>query len=435
MTTGSPWQKILIFTLPMLLGNIAQQLYNTVDAAVIGHFGPENALGAVTSTGSIVNMMIGIVSQSFTTAGSTMVGQNLGAQKYDRVPKIMRTVLTCGMIISTAFALALAFFSESIFAMFTPATAEPVAESAEEEIIEEPMVHTVATTPHTYKTIHNAEELRTLCDKLMTYKEICEKLRESGIDNYGYDAAVLIEELEGTDVATLRGDPNRDYCSEKLMDAIDKRCKHYPLQYIIGEWEFFGKKFEVSESCLIPRADTETLVETAIKLLPRNAYFADLCTGSGCIAISLALAGFQTTAMDISEDALAVATDNASQLGAEVLFVHENILHPSPTGAQWDVIVSNPPYVCLHEAEDMERNVLDYEPHQAVFVPDTDPLIFYRAIASYALSHLAPGGWLCLEINQAYSKEMTGLLCSFGFRDVTIIQDQYGKDRIACAHL
>ncbi len=225
-----------------------------------------------------------------------------------------------------------------------------------------------------------------------------------------------------------------------LLEITRRLLKNEPVQYVMGYAVFCGHKFAVRPGVLIPRPETELLVHKALELGRGMDGVAcpqvlDIGTGSGCIAISMALAGCHVTAMDISEEALGIAMENAAKLNAEVAFVHENILRPSPTAQQWDVIVSNPPYICLHEAEEMERNVLDYEPHSALFVPDTDPLIFYRAIASYAMSHLSAGGWLCLEINQAYPDEMTGLLSSFGFKNVTILQDQYGKDRIAYAHL
>lgn len=225
-----------------------------------------------------------------------------------------------------------------------------------------------------------------------------------------------------------------------LREITERLLKNEPVQYILGYTHFHGHRFNVRNGVLIPRPETELLVDKALELgrqttgnIPTRTL--DIGTGSGCIAISLALEGHKVTAMDISEEALHIAQENATELNAEVNFVHENILHPSTTPQQWDIIVSNPPYVCLHEAEEMERNVLEHEPHLALFVPDTDPLIFYRAISSFALSHLSPGGWLCLEINQAFPMEMTRLLASFGFRDITIIPDQYEKKRIACAHL
>lgn len=226
----------------------------------------------------------------------------------------------------------------------------------------------------------------------------------------------------------------------RLNEITERLLKNEPIQYILGYTHFFGHKFMVRPGALIPRPETELLVQTSIDLmagmaLPAKPRILDIGTGSGCIAISMALAGCQATAMDISEEALSIAIENANTLGAEVDFIHENILHPSYSSRQWDIIISNPPYVCLREAIDMERNVLDYEPHNALFVPDTDPLIFYRAIASYAASHLSPKGWICLEINQAFPSEMTNLLTSFGFNNPTIISDQYGKKRIATAHL
>jgi release factor glutamine methyltransferase len=254
---------------------------------------------------------------------------------------------------------------------------------------------------------------------------------------------MVMEECFGlthTDILLGKDSQISEENQAKLLEIIGRLLRNEPVQYVLGHAWFCGHRFRVRSGVLIPRPETELLVQKALELGREmkglaNSDVLDIGTGSGCIAISMALSGCRVTAMDISESALDVAKENAVELNAEVAFMQENILQPSPIGQQWDIIVSNPPYICLHEAEDMERNVLDYEPHNALFVPDTDPLIFYRAIASYAMSHLSAGGWLCLEINQAYAREMESLLASFGFRDITILQDQYGKDRIAYAHL
>lgn len=254
---------------------------------------------------------------------------------------------------------------------------------------------------------------------------------------------MVMEEYFGlthTDILLGKDSQISEENQTRLLKITSRLLKNEPVQYILGYTYFCGHKFVVRPGVLIPRPETELLVQKATELCHSIDGIAtpevlDIGTGSGCIAVSMALTGCHVTAMDISEDALGIAMENAANLNAEVVFMHENILQPSHTDKRWNIIVSNPPYICLHEAEDMERNVLDYEPHNALFVPDTDPLIFYRAIASYAMSHLSPGGWLCIEINQAYAYEMKSLLSSFGFKDVTISQDQYGKDRIAYAHL
>lgn len=254
---------------------------------------------------------------------------------------------------------------------------------------------------------------------------------------------MVMEECFGlthTDILLGKDSQISEENQTRLLKITSRLLKNEPVQYILGYTYFCGHKFVVRPGVLIPRPETELLVQKATELCHSIDGIAtpevlDIGTGSGCIAVSMALAGCHVTAMDISEDALGIAMENAANLNAEVVFMHENILQPSHTDKQWNIIASNPPYICLHEAEDMERNVLDYEPHNALFVPDTDPLIFYRAIASYAMSHLSPGGWLCMEINQAYANEMKSLLSSFGFKDVTILQDQYGKDRIAYTHL
>lgn len=254
---------------------------------------------------------------------------------------------------------------------------------------------------------------------------------------------LVMEECFGlthTDILLGKDNQISEENQARLLEITGRLLKNEPVQYVLGYADFCGHRFAVRPGVLIPRPETELLVQKALELVHgmdgvTEPEALDIGTGSGCIAVSMALAGCRVTAMDISEEALGIAMQNATALNAEVAFVYENILQPSRTAQQWNVIVSNPPYICLHEAEAMERNVLDYEPHNALFVPDTDPLIFYRAIASYAMSHLSAGGWLCLEINQAYPDEMERLLSSFGFKDVTIQKDQYGKDRIAYAHL
>ena len=228
---------------------------------------------------------------------------------------------------------------------------------------------------------------------------------------------------------------------QRLDEITERLLKKEPIQYILGRATFCGHSFEVCPGVLIPRPETEKLVSTvsticsAIPSTDVSPSILDIGTGSGSIAVSLALEGYRVSAMDISPTALEVAERNATRLGAVITFFQDDILQPTHTDPRWDVIVSNPPYICLHEAAEMEPNVLMHEPHQALFVPDTDPLIFYRAIAAYAMSHLTPGGWLCLEINRAYPKEISLLLASFGFTDINITSDQYDNPRIASAHL
>ena len=268
------------------------------------------------------------------------------------------------------------------------------------------------------------------------------KLHYGPTEGYALYRMVMEEcfNLSHTDILLGKDSHISEEKQTRLKEITRRLLKNEPIQYILGYAWFCGHRFNVRNGVLIPRPETELLVDKVLEIAKMHkedtpTKILDIGTGSGCIAVSLALAGHKVTAMDISEDALNIAQENAIILEADVDFVHENILHPSTSHEQWDIIVSNPPYICLHEAEEMERNVLDHEPHLALFVPDTDPLIFYRAIASFAMSHLAPNGWLCLEINQAFPDEITQLLSSFGFRDITIIPDQYGKNRIAYTHI
>ena len=218
-----------------------------------------------------------------------------------------------------------------------------------------------------------------------------------------------------------------------LQNIIDRLLRKEPVQYILGQSDFCGHTFYVAPGVLIPRPETEGLVRLIGQQFPTPCTILDIGTGSGCIAVSLALMGHKVTAMDVSADALSIARENARRLQADILFLQEDILHPTPTQQQWDVIVSNPPYVCQKEAAQMDSNVLDYEPHLALFVPDCDPLLFYRAIALYAIKHLTANGCLYFEINQAYPAETTSLLEQTGFSKIEVHTDCFDKPRFISA--
>ena len=212
-----------------------------------------------------------------------------------------------------------------------------------------------------------------------------------------------------------------------------------PVQYVLGEAEFGGRRFRVSPSVLIPRPETYELCQWCLPPMPTawQGRVLDIGTGSGCIACTLAAELPKATIMawDISETALAVARENARSTNVSVSFERIDILDiPSSAYCEkWDIIVSNPPYICDQEKSAMERHVLEHEPHTALFVPDDDPLLFYRAISGYAWQTLKPGGTLYFEINPLYDKELELLLRSRGFTAVSSHQDQSGKTRFTKA--
>lgn len=215
-----------------------------------------------------------------------------------------------------------------------------------------------------------------------------------------------------------------------------------PLQYIIGIADFYSLEFEVNSSVLIPRPETEELVEHIIRDNDGKAItLLDIGTGSGCIAITLAkhLKQARVSAVDISADALSVASRNALKNDTNISFTRTDILCPDQAEAdipgQFDLIVSNPPYIKEEEKREMERNVLDYEPHLALFVPDNDPLLFYRAIARFGKKKLNAGGHLYFEINARCGTETAGMLREEGYKQVELIKDLSGKDRIIKAQL
>lgn len=207
--------------------------------------------------------------------------------------------------------------------------------------------------------------------------------------------------------------------------------EHKPIQYILEEADFYNLKFKVNEHVLIPRPETEELVDWIIRdNKNKSLKILDIGTGSGCIAISIKknIKDADVYAMDISKDALAVAKENANKNGVEINFIPDDILKPK-TDATFDIIVSNPPYVKKEESKLMNKNVLDFEPHLALFVNDQDPLLFYKAIITFAKDHLSGAGSLYFEINESYGNEMEKLLSGEGFNSI-LKKDLSGKDRM-----
>lgn len=223
---------------------------------------------------------------------------------------------------------------------------------------------------------------------------------------------------------------------QELEDILQRLSRFEPLQYIEGRTLFLGREFWVAPGVLIPRPETEELVELMLKEIPADARILDVGTGSGCIAISLAkeLPDALVTAWDVSPEALSVARVNARKLQADVRFVECDVLacQVDEVG-QYDVIVSNPPYVTEAEKADMEPNVLQWEPSLALFVPDDDPLRFYRRIAVLGRDMLADGGRLYFEINRAYGREMVEMLRTMGYVGVRVEKDLSQNDRFVIA--
>lgn len=220
----------------------------------------------------------------------------------------------------------------------------------------------------------------------------------------------------------------------ELNKIFGRLMEGEPVQYVLGRAEFSGRWFNVRPGVLIPRPETEELCAwiTADSKASCSPKVLDIGTGSGCIAITLQLdmPESKVTAWDISADALDVARENAKQLDANVNFVRQDALNAKPEG-EWDVIVSNPPYICEKEKKDMAVNVLEHEPHTALFVPDADPLLFYRAITRLAVQTLSKGGRLYFEINPIYADDTCRMMQAEGMTAVELRSDMYGKQRMA----
>ena len=242
---------------------------------------------------------------------------------------------------------------------------------------------------------------------------------------------------------------------DEMGENLRRLLKGEPVQYVVGKAEFGGRTFKVTPDVLIPRPETYELcqwieeIEERLRVGERSSGMRgerreereypilDIGTGSGCIAITLALdiPNAQVEAWDISEGALSIARQNVEDLHAHVDFKQVNVLSslPKQRGPEWGVIVSNPPYICKKEAAGMEQHVLDHEPHQALFVPDEDPLVFYKAIGQYACHALANHGYLFFEINPLYATEITKMLDEMGLFEIETRKDQFGKVRFVRA--
>ena len=276
----------------------------------------------------------------------------------------------------------------------------------------------------------------------MTYKELWQELE----NRYGEGEAkavvrYLLEVGYGMTMTDILCGAVEQQDDERLREQLLRLQAGEPVQYVVGLAEFCGRQFVVRPGVLIPRPETEDLVSLATK---GKTHILDIGTGSGCIAITLALEmpEAQVEAWDISDDALAVARENALRLNARVDFQKKDILSVSSLASPssissnsslsrkpFDLIVSNPPYICERERADMAQHVLEHEPGLALFVPDDDPLKFYRAIARLGLSALTPDGQLMFEINPLYAGELKKMLSDLGYYDIAIHEDRFFKKR------
>ena len=279
----------------------------------------------------------------------------------------------------------------------------------------------------------------------MTYNELWHLLAPLYGDGEAKAIARLVYEvrfgLSFSDICLGKDTQLSANSQEELKGIAERLLQQEPIQYVLGQAVFCGRTFMVNEHVLIPRPETEELCSWIVSQEDKGsidtANILDIGTGSGCIAITLAaeMPKAKVTAWDISTEALKVAEENAKRNLVYVSFEHVDALHiPTnilqQTAKIFDFIVSNPPYICNNERVQMESNVLNYEPHTALFVPDDDALLFYRAIAQYGQVALKEGGWLYFEINPLYASILIEMLVMMEYHDIEIKEDQFGKERM-----
>lgn len=274
----------------------------------------------------------------------------------------------------------------------------------------------------------------------MTIRELAARLKQYDEQEARSIVRLLLYDCFGmtmTDICTGALEHMSSGDVKRLEQYMQRLEQGEPVQYVTGKTVFCGRDFHVEKGVLIPRPETEELCELIINgntvAAPR---ILDIGTGSGCIAITLAseLPHSTVSAWDVSEDALRIASGNADNIKTHVVFEKKDILKARHDGDNdFDIIVSNPPYICDKEAADMEPHVLCHEPHLALFVPDDNPLLFYRSITQYAATALSPLGMLYFEINPIYADALKEMICSYGFDNVMIHDDQFGKHRFISA--
>lgn len=280
---------------------------------------------------------------------------------------------------------------------------------------------------------------------VVTLAAVRRNLRNALLPKFGDREATAISRavllhLKGWDLPTFMANEEReasDFIINSCREITSRLLQDTPLQYILGETTFYGLKIHVKPGVLIPRPETEELVDIIVKenRSRDDLRVLDLCTGSGAIALALSrnLPFSSVTAIDISPEAVAIARENASSLKAKISIRREDVFSFDPPADSYDIIVSNPPYVDESEKTGMEQNVLAYEPHIALFVPDSNPLLFYDRIADIGLSSLVGGGRLYFEINPRHATELVVLLETKGYRNVVLEKDVHGNFRFAKA--
>ena len=321
-----------------------------------------------------------------------------------------------------------------------------------------------------YVFLGSRRKCRTFANMNTTYRDIKTELTSKGMDEGEAKAIALLlmEKVCGmnvTEVLTGCDDTTRTPQEQQALDMAAQVAQGTPVQYVLGEADFCGLTFHVAPGVLIPRPETEELVAGVVKELgmreeESGIRILDVGTGSGCIAVALAkrLEKAEVEAWDISEEALRVAKENAALNGVNVMVKQVDVLRDNgqrttdnrgrttdngqrttdngqqrTDNGQFDVVVSNPPYICEEEQEEMERNVLEHEPGLALFVPNDDPLLFYRRIGGLGLQLLKDGGMLFFEINRRFGKETVELLQGIGYQEVELRKDTFGNDRMVKA--